>query len=486
MALTRYRDRLLFGVVLLYVLAVHLKMLYVFPDPFFFPDSGTYLSAVLSALHGGPFHIPDIRSAGYPVFLVGILGLCHSFPVLCAIQHALAILAGGLSAWIYREYFDGSNLGATLLFALVALWPTTLFYCHSMLTEILFVFLSVLALAAWMAARRGSLWGWGAAGFFLGLASAVRPTGIAWLSAFFLWFIYEGVRNGSQRHSKALKTAVGYFALGSVSVLAIASIQSRIARGFWGLDRIAQAAAFGHTFPFLDLQDISDLRLRTALEPLIRRDGKGPLADDNWIRFSAQGPGATLRRVYVNEAEAESALRRLNRAVWTRHLIPYAINRLHAMGTLFIDMPLWNGAPTPLLDFVAYSFRNARDTTQPFPSSRLWFAYRPSDGVKYFSRIETTPVYPLEKAIGWQKILEILRVLRFGLVPLAGLGLLLAWRDPVYRSGAVLAVLIILLHAAATVVGADSDPRHFFPLTPIFLMGAVWGCEKLIRNYRGL
>ncbi len=122
------------------------------------------------------------RPALYPVFLSGIYAAFgKNYLLVLIIQAIMGTAACGLLFMLTRDAL-GSDRAALMALALAAVYPPFITYCSELLTEILFLFLTLAAfLAAYRAIVKGGLWTPVLAGAIGGLAMLCRPTALFFL-----------------------------------------------------------------------------------------------------------------------------------------------------------------------------------------------------------------------------------------------------------------------------------------------------------------
>ena len=195
-------------------------------------DSKYYLSAAESLLQNGRFIYLDnlepnsYETPGYPVFLAFFIAL---FGNLLAISFMQNIIAGFSAILLFRIGLLFSRLiawGASLLFVFD---PAGIFYSNFILTEPLFIFLTLIAF--YFVAVRG--WTF-LPGVALGLATLVRPIGIVFLPPMIIFYFFY--------HAYSLKktfVAGLLFVVGFAGIVGPWSLRNKIIFDRWELSAVA-------------------------------------------------------------------------------------------------------------------------------------------------------------------------------------------------------------------------------------------------------
>ncbi|MFN8522987.1 MAG: glycosyltransferase family 39 protein [Chloroflexota bacterium] len=170
----------LVAVVVIIVVALAIRAAFVFRVPVYVTkDSLEYVEPALKLIAGGGLDLPQRRTPAYPVFMAASFALIGKDLLSVAIaQHLLGVGTAVAAFAIGRlAYGRLAGLVAGLLTALAA---PLIIYEHYLITEALFAFLLVSAVAILVAAARArSTVGFAAGGVVLGLASLTRPVGQA-------------------------------------------------------------------------------------------------------------------------------------------------------------------------------------------------------------------------------------------------------------------------------------------------------------------
>ncbi|MEI7605784.1 MAG: hypothetical protein WCJ64_00225 [Rhodospirillaceae bacterium] len=152
------------GAVFVFSLAIRLGWQALIP-PVQWPDSATYLADGDNLfLHGHTLSFVSMPL--YPIFL-HVFGAFGPGGALTA-QAVVSALSVVLAAWLAWRVI-GSWTAAAITAAAMAVYPVLLFYANAMLTETLFTFLLLAAVAAWWERR------WITGSVFLVLSILTRP-----------------------------------------------------------------------------------------------------------------------------------------------------------------------------------------------------------------------------------------------------------------------------------------------------------------------
>src|SRR5215469_11446587 len=152
-------------------------MLAYFPA-FWYSDSFGYLPA---ALHPYPF---EARPVGCFLLLLWSLRIFHGVPAVAVVQHVFGLLAGILIYVLLRIRFQFASWTATLAAAPVLLSAYEIQLEHFMLSDALFLILSVAALVIALWRQAPSILACIAVGLLLGAAAITRTEGLPMIAAF--------------------------------------------------------------------------------------------------------------------------------------------------------------------------------------------------------------------------------------------------------------------------------------------------------------
>ena len=191
-----------------------------FPEGGVIVDSRAYLEMASSLQRGG---WPGLAQAGlhwtpgYPVFL--LLSESLTGTTLVGVGFVQLFLTGCacLALWWVGARLGSQTVGLAAA-VLYATSPSTALWSLTIMSETLFAFLLVTALAAWIAASTGSRPIWGlVAGLGLGAASLVRPIGLPLVP---LWagLGLVAVSRASGRSASYLRVA--FLVVGSIALVA--------------------------------------------------------------------------------------------------------------------------------------------------------------------------------------------------------------------------------------------------------------------------
>jgi hypothetical protein len=170
------RRHALFGAVLLAAAAVRAMVMLGFPGAMLTPDSADYAAAALQMQPG------LIRPSGYPAML-WLLQPFHSLAAVTGVQHAMG-LGIGVAGYILLRRIGLPGWGATLAMVPVLLSAYAIQIEHFLLSDTLFAFLVMIAVAAVMWWPDPPVWACGLAGLVLAAATLVRTQGLPLLIVF--------------------------------------------------------------------------------------------------------------------------------------------------------------------------------------------------------------------------------------------------------------------------------------------------------------
>jgi 4-amino-4-deoxy-L-arabinose transferase-like glycosyltransferase len=156
-----------------------------------FPDGKDYDALALSLAGGTGYaidHIPNtFRPPGYPLFLAAVYALAgHSYAVVKVLQSLIGALTCVLVVMIGERLF--SKRTGVIAGVIAAVYPFLVLYSGFLLSEILFVFLSMAFIYALLRLRGNWTW-WGVAiaGLVLGLMNLTRPVALLLPGLLFFW-----------------------------------------------------------------------------------------------------------------------------------------------------------------------------------------------------------------------------------------------------------------------------------------------------------
>ena len=170
------RRHELFGAVLLAAAAVRVVAMFGFRGAFLYPDSADYVSV---ALRMQPH---PIRPSGYPAML-WLLKPFHSLAAVVGVQHAMGLVIGVAGYTLLRRA-GLPGWGATLAMVPALLSAYAIQIEHFLLSDTLFAFLVMIAVAAMMWWPEPPVWVCALAGLLLAAATLVRSQGLPLLIVF--------------------------------------------------------------------------------------------------------------------------------------------------------------------------------------------------------------------------------------------------------------------------------------------------------------
>jgi 4-amino-4-deoxy-L-arabinose transferase-like glycosyltransferase len=186
------------AVLLILIVAFLPRAAFMFRVPVFFVvGSRPYYATAIQWVTGLDVTALSLRhTPGYPMFLVGVIGLFGLDPLaIAAVQHVLGIVTAVLCYYVGKLTFGRLvGLGAGLL---AALNTTSVVYEHHILTEPVFSFLLLSTLCLLVAAARWRLgWLFLLGGLAAGLAALTRPIGqtIVLAAPIALWLHFRAWR----------------------------------------------------------------------------------------------------------------------------------------------------------------------------------------------------------------------------------------------------------------------------------------------------
>ena len=138
---------------------------------------------------------PEEPSAYWPVGTSAIYGLIylifgHHFTPIVVLNIALGVGIVALTMWLGRVFFDSTT--AIIAGALMAIWPSQVFYVTILGSELPFTFLVMLGVAAWSNQDKSTSYRALSSGLVFAGAAYVRPVAlllpiVLWLSALPSW-----------------------------------------------------------------------------------------------------------------------------------------------------------------------------------------------------------------------------------------------------------------------------------------------------------
>ncbi|MER6943312.1 hypothetical protein ABT294_04740 [Nonomuraea sp. NPDC000554] len=370
-----------------------------------FPDTYTYIVTV--------FHPrPDlVRPAGYSAFLK-LLEPFHSFGAVAAVQHLLGLATGVLVYWAARR---APRWAATLAATPVLLDAYQVEVEHLLVSDTLFMFLVVLAVALTLARRQSVV----AIGLLLAAATLTRTVGQPLIVVMAAWFLL---------HRR----------IGRAGVLLAAAVVPVLAYGGWfyatyhrvGLVGANGAFLYARAMSFADCAKLDpppDLRVLCDPRPPARRP---PSQEYLWAKDS---PLVLLPGITFSKENDELASRFATLAVQKQPL-DYAASVLSELGRTFV----WGRPVYPDQEIYGYYQFPA---VAPAPPGR----HAAQLGVRMGIRYEQGPIGTevVEPFAGWMR----------------------AYQDVVRLPGTVLLAVLLVPPALAVVrrLRAPSSPDRQIP-----------------------
>ena len=233
---------------------VRMLVMIAFPPAFVFSDGPTYLWFSDNLVPN-----PD-RPIGYGVFLAGLHPISHSVFVIAVVQHLLGLATAVAAYVLLRRWGVASRL------AMVATLPLLfdqmqLVLEHSILSDVLFDLLLILALVALTWRRRPTIGGAVLAGLLLGAATVVRVVGqpLILVAVAFLLLVAAGLR-------RKLVLAAAALAAFALPVVAYAGWY-HAANGSWALTEASGRSLYMRTTTFVDCSQVELPSYEQALCP---------------------------------------------------------------------------------------------------------------------------------------------------------------------------------------------------------------------------
>lgn len=440
------KFRLTAAAVLVYVLWQRLQFFLVFPNPFFQPDSGSYLAPALQKLFATGFTVSDFRSLGYPLFLTVILFFTRSLAGILLVQHLISLLTAAGTAYICWKYFEATDQAAWLIFLLTALLPRHVVYSHTVMSEILYSGLLVLNVACVLQIlRNNQLSYWVTLGVGLFLAMWVRQSGKSLVVATIIVLAVHQFK--SQQNWKPMIVGCSIF----VALWGAACALNLTTRGFWGLERYTGIPLYG---------------------TVARYDHpEKEFADPNWVRFDPNGPVSSMRKT-IGEENLDSQLTQMSVDIIRRHPGIFFLDQAKAFFDFIFNR---SGRPERLTDKQLSMqtglswYANVGKKLPPAATLLSTRSGREQKLYPYEPTLSTVLLWPWTGLVQW--------------IAAAGFFLsCLALRQRKYRREILALWLIIALHILSSNLGGDKDGRHAIPLEPLYLMLMAVGVSQIIKN----
>ncbi|MFI6710269.1 hypothetical protein ACIBF7_27795 [Nonomuraea sp. NPDC050478] len=413
-----------------------------------FPDSYTYVVTVLRPR-------PDlVRPAGYSMFMK-LLEPLHSFGAVTAAQHLLGLATGVLVYWAAARHTR--RWIATLAAAPVLVEPYQIELEHLLVSDTLFMFLVVAAVALALAGRPKAV----TIGLLLAAASLTRTVGQPLIVVLVAWFLLR----------RQIRPAW---------IMLVAAVVPILAYGGWfyaTYQRVGVIGANGvflyaRTMSFADCAEMNpppDLRVLCDPRPA---DQRPPSQEYIWAR---DAPIVALPGITFTKETDDLAMRFALLAIRTQPL-DYAGSVLAELGRSFV----WGRPVYP--DQEIYGYYQFPETP-PGPPGR----YPAQVGTEFAKRYEQGPIGTsiVEPYAGWMRAYQdVARIpgtvlLVVLLVPPAAV----AWRAFRYGRGPgspralwllPWSVAVVLLITPAAV--AEFDYRYVLPAVPLACLAAALAC----------
>lgn len=451
------RRHALFGAVLLAAAAARVIAMLGFRGAFLYPDSAGYVSAALRMQPG------LIRPSGYPAML-WLLQPFHSLAAVVGLQHAMGLGIGVVGyALLRRAGLPG--WGATLAMVPVLLSAYALQIEHFLLSDTLFAFLVMIAVAAMM-------WWWpdppvwtcALAGLLLAAATLVRSQGIPLLIVFLACLLVRFA--GWRTIAGALVMCVAF----AIPVAGYAAWFDR-AHGSFELTASNGAFLYAAVIPFADCAKIQPPAAERRLclnVPVSRRNYPAIYVwSSSPIRAVPGGEfgklAGSLGTDFAQRAIRAQPLDYL-RAVWLAFWESFLPHRdTNSTATLpRISAQLQKD----------YMFPAVPPALPPPYADHYYYAYDPAG----------PNLRVVEPYAGWIRVYQRYVVVSgplLGVITLTGLaGLIVAWRR--FGGLALLPWLTGFCLLAVPAAVAEFDPRDIVCTIPPLCMAAAVGAQEIV------
>jgi len=180
------RRHALFGAVLLAAILLRVIAMLGFRGPLLYPDSTSYVADSVRLTPG------LVRPSGYPVML-WLLGPLHSLTAVVGVQHAMG-LGLGVMGYVLLRRARLPGWGATVAMVPVLLSAYAVQIEHFLVSDTLFAFLLMIAIALMMWWPDPPVWACGLTGLLLAGASLARSQGFPLLIVFLVYVLVRFVR----------------------------------------------------------------------------------------------------------------------------------------------------------------------------------------------------------------------------------------------------------------------------------------------------
>jgi hypothetical protein len=447
------------------VAIIHLQWILFLPDPWFSPDTATYLGPALHLLSGKPFGLDTVRTPGYPLFLWVLLKTFHSLSWITISQHFLLLATGALTAVLAYHWIKKSLLFAIFIFAAISLMPWSLVTSHRALTETLYTFFYMTTVGlfayAWKTNQKAA---WIGVALSAMIGVFIRPAGVILFPAFILLVLLY-------RKQAQIKRG-GLFAGIPILLLSIVWCSINLyAQGFWGFTTYGGRTLYGRVAYLLELDRVKPEELAEGLRPYYTPPDER-LLDPDWVQNDATGPIMALRRQNLLTPKEDPILRRLAWSAIQAH--PFRTVRDHAnrsfryLLSLFSTPPEYvSPIPTTLDSITQY-----QSFAKSYPEINAMAVFAQTSPEKYFAALGSRPLYPLQPGDWISSLCWPLRWLEKALPAWVLLALIffgIKHRDPVFD----LITLIGFFHILVTTMATwDLQPvlRHGVALEPLCLL----------------
>ena len=215
--------------------------------PFIGSDSYNYVDGARSLLATGRFIQLDTGESnsyempGYPLFLAG---LSQAFTSWLAVPIAQNIIMGLCAVLIWRIGLLFSRKVAWTAALFFAFEPAGIFYSNAIVTEPIFIFLTLVFLYVLLMYRNGLLSGALAPGVLLGAATMVRPIGAIFLPAVLVFYLV-----GKNLSLKQTGIFFGIFFIGWFAVVGPWMLRNKILFGRAELSAVASFQVYHQHAP---------------------------------------------------------------------------------------------------------------------------------------------------------------------------------------------------------------------------------------------
>jgi len=239
---------------------------YAFPPAFVFSDGPTYLGFVDHLVPS-----PD-RPVGYGIVLWTLAWVTRGLTLVAVLQHLLGLVTAAVGYALLRRWSVSSRM-ATLAVLPLLFDEMELVVEHSVLSDVLFDLVVVLALAfvAWHPVPR--LWSTAVAGLLLGIAVVLRLVGEPALLGFLVFLLVVGT-SWRRRLVQALVVTIAY----ALPLTAYAAWYHHD-NGVWAITQSSGRALYMRTTTFVDCSKVD---VPGYERPLCPGEPVGSRQDPTW------------------------------------------------------------------------------------------------------------------------------------------------------------------------------------------------------------